>query len=147
MLNLFKNKEKLNNDPCETEVVDKINTSDVEYFVFENKGVVVCKLHNCRFIALHRIDKYTHKTIEYLEAPYKYLIDEVYTGVAKCSPEDKFDEEYGKKLALTKAKAARGKAVNNAIKTFMSDIEKDLNNLKTYGLHEVPDVNAFVNEE
>ena len=32
---------------------------DVEFLVFEDKGVVVCKLHNCKYVALKRIDKYT----------------------------------------------------------------------------------------
>lgn len=139
MFDFLKKDEKLNTEESVRSVAN-----DVEYFVIKNKGVVVCKLHNCETIAADRIIKYTGMKIK---NPYKYFIDNIFVGVAKCSPDDTFNEEYGKKLALTKAKASRGKAVNNMIKCFIEDKEKLLNRLKEHGIHEVPNVKAFLEEE
>ena len=110
---------------------------DVEYLVFEDKGVVVCKLWNCHFIALDRLAKYSFFSVW---NPEKYLVDDVFVGVAKCAPEDKFDLEYGKKLALTRAKIKRGNAVNNAIRTFIADVDKALTRLENEAVHRVPEI-------
>ena len=113
-------------------------SGDVEFRVFKDKGVVVCRLLNCAEIAKDRIEKYTHITFKHWST--KYLIPDVFVGVAKCAPEDSFDEEVGKKIALTKAKARRCKAVNNMINKFIEDEKRDLEVLATYGIHEIPDV-------
>ena len=113
-------------------------SGDVEFRVFKDKGIVVCRLLNCFDIAQNRIEKYTH--IAFTAWADKYLIPNVFVGVAKCAPEDTFDEEIGKKVALTKAKARRCKAVNNMIKKFIEDEKRDLEVLTTYGIHQIPDV-------
>lgn len=117
---------------------------DVEFLVFEDKGVVVCKLHNCKYVALKRIDKYTGGKLvikiggmNYCSSTY--LIDDIFVGVAHCAPEDKFDLEYGKKLALTRAKAKRGRAVNRAIESFINNMHLRLLKLAAEGIHKVPD--------
>ena len=109
---------------------------DIEYFVNRERGIVVCKINNCEWIADDRINKYLPKSTRCLSDDYR--IAETFTGIAKCAPEDTFDEEYGKKLALTRAKAARGKAVNDAIIDFLSDMDVATNNLARYGLHDIP---------
>ncbi len=146
MLEFFKSKEKLNTEIENEKSFENTKANDVEYFVFKNKGVVVCKLHNCKSLALDRISKYANVLCPVMDI-HKYFINDVFTGVAKCSPDDSFDLEYGKKLALTKAKASRGKAINNAINLFIKNLNKSINNLQVYGLHEVPNVKAFINGE
>ena len=96
-------------------VVNSIG-NDVEFKVFADKGVIVCRLLDCEEIAISRIFKYVK--ISCIFNYDKYLINDVYTGVAKCSPEDTFNEEYGKK--------------------FYIDMRRDLLNLKSHGIHEVP---------
>lgn len=117
------------------------NQNDVEFIVKADKGVVVCKLHNCKEIVEKRIFKQNNTVFPYF--PEKYYIDNIYVGVAKCAPEDTFDEEIGKKIALTKAKRKRAQAANNAIKQYISDVQKDLSRLEQYGIHEVPVVEKF----
>ena len=146
MLTLFKNK-KLNNETEEKFTEDFEELSDVEFFVNKKKGTVTCKLHNCEDIALCRIYKYTNSTIDWITRPSRYLVDNIYVGVAKCAPDDSFDEEYGKKLALIKAKAKRGKAINNAINKFIKDATKSLERLSENGIHNVPSVKAFLEGE
>lgn len=125
---------------------------DVEFLVFEDKGVVVCKLHNCKYVAIKRIDKYTGgklvikmgnvnyrpSNLDYRPSNY-YFIDDTFVGVAHCTPEDKFNLEYGKKLALTRAKAKRGRAINKVIEKYVADIQNRLARLIKEGIHKVPD--------
>ena len=112
-------------------------SSDIEFKVFKDKRVVVCKLYGCETIAISRIGKYTK--ISCFGRFNNDFIDDVYVGVARCAPEDTFDEEYGKKLALARAKAKRGKAANNALYAFINDVKKDLERLEQYGIHQIPD--------
>ena len=113
-----------------------MSNKDMEFKVYPDKGVVVCRLLNCEDVPIRRIVKYTNSRF----MPNKYLIDNVYTGVAKCAPEDTFDEEYGKKVALAKAKRKRGKAINRAIRKYIMDTHRDLSNLTQYGYHELPEL-------
>ena len=108
----------------------------IEYRTFPEKGVVVCKIWGCADIAVERILKYTGNGQACFE---DYWISPVFVGVARCAPEDTFDEEYGKQLALIKAKAKRGKAINNAIQLFINRQNRALETLRQYGLHEIPD--------
>ena len=55
-------------------------------------------------------------------------IPDTFIGIAHCSPEDKFDEEYGKKLALLRARKQRAQAVNRALREFV----KTLNEMSDY---------------
>ena len=115
--------------------------NDIEFKVYPDHGIVVCRLLNCSNIAVDRITKYTGYYYYHLE------IDDVYVGVAKCAPEDTFNENIGKKLALAKAKKKRAKAINNMIKKWLVKERRLLNNLEQYGIHEVPEIpNVEVDE-
>lgn len=143
MLNLFNKNKQLNNEDIE----EKENLSDIEFYVNKKKGTVACKLSNCSSIAINRIYRYTDNVIRWIAKPDRYLIDDVYLGIAKCAPEDSFDEEYGKKVALLKAKALRGRAINKALTRFTNDVWKSLTRLEDYGIHDIPSVKAFVEGE
>lgn len=134
------NNEKLNNE-CEVERGD-----GYEILYFPQKGVTVCKLFDCESDAANRILKYMDKVRTFTPSfiILKYMIKDVYIGVAKCSPEDTYDKAFGRKLALTKAKAKRGRAINASIKRFIKDFNNQLKALTTYGIHEVPDVAALI---
>ena len=135
--NLF-NKKKEEIDMNEQWIESEEN-SDLEYIVIPNKGIVVCKIHNCSLIPVLRIMRYTNEASNQVLLSGRYEIPDVFIGVARCAPDDEWDEEYGKKLALTKAKSRRCKAVNNAVKQYIRDTEKQLDVLKQYGIREVPD--------
>lgn len=110
--------------------------SDISYKIDKKNKVVVCKLSGCTYIALDRIEKYG--LIDY--AIPEAIIPDFYYGVARCLPEDKFDEEYGKEIALTKAKAKRCKAINKALKKYIKRVRRQLDTLEKYGIHQVPEV-------
>ena len=101
--------------------------NDVEYLVFEKSGIIVCKIWNCMNIAVNKIRK--HKSLQITERFSRYLINNVYVGMAKCSPEDEFDLEYGKRLALNRAKDKRNRAVSRAIGRYVNDMKRVLDSL------------------
>lgn len=107
--------------------------NDVEYKVYPENGVVICRLLNCQDVPYSRIIKYMQ---QWPMNDSKYEVDNVFIGMAKCSPEDTFDEQYGKKLALERAKEKRRKAFNNMVRLYINDTMRGLNDLIQYGIHE-----------
>lgn len=106
--------------------------NDMIFVINKDEGIVVCKLSNCSEIARNRIWKYTQKLFQYPDVDY--IIKDEYVGVAKCAPEDKFDLEYGKKLALSRAKQKRSKAVNSAIVDFINAQKHSIKELERFGI-------------
>ena len=94
---------------------------NVSYIIKADAGVVVAVLKTdpCETIDIfYNTLVSAHNTIparnrvvnveaSFLTAPLKNQ----YVGVAKCSKNDKFDVEFGKKLALTRAKLKKTKAI------------------------------------
>ena len=115
--------------------------SNLEYLVHEEEGIVICKIWDCRDLAVKRIRKYT--SLGSAEA-YKYAINNIFVGVSKCSSDDDFNLEYGKRLALDRAKAKRGKAVNSAIKRYITDMRKRINKLELEGIRKIPDIERLL---
>lgn len=68
----------------------------------------------------------------------KFGGDRVYKGVAKCAPEDEWDETYGKRLAEYRASKAREKYVNRCIKEYSDKVMKNIVNLNKYGRIKTP---------
>ena len=121
--------------------MERIVKNDLEYWIDEEKGVVVCKIYDCHKIPLNRIYKYTGINYEPSDEQYwRYIIDYMYVGVAKCAKEDTFNKETGMKIALTKAKIKRGRAINRAVAKFIEDQVNTLKTLTMYGLHAIPQV-------
>lgn len=56
-----------------------------------------------------------------------------YIGMAKCNPEDKWDEDYGKRLAEFRASQERRSDLNNKINNYAKEVQRRIDNLLTYG--------------
>lgn len=52
------------------------------------------------------------------------FINERYVGVAKCHEHDTFDEEFGKKLALARAKAKKADAIHAKFFKFIEQLDE-----------------------
>lgn len=102
----------------------------VSFFVDKEKNIVICKLETQQWVAEDRIMKYA-KYAEPRDCSW-YAIPAVYYGRAKCAPEDTFDVEVGKKIALDKAKAKRRKAINKALELYKQDLLKDIELIDKY---------------
>lgn len=111
----------------------------VEYLVFESQGVVVCKLHRCKHIVVDRLNKYARGNLCLFGDVDNYTINDTFTGVARCAPEDTFDIETGKKLALIRAKAKRAKAINNAVRRYRREVYKNLRIIEDNCYSDIPD--------
>lgn len=106
---------------------------DVEYFINEEKKVVVAKIFGCYnglYCDLCNAG-YPDVNIDYLED-----MDDAVVGKATCSPDDVFDVEIGKKIAFKRAymKYTRQKirALNNYMKgfnEFIKEFTEDTNKL------------------
>lgn len=80
------------------------NERGINYIVKPEIGLVVCII---------RDDPYTS-----------------WRGSAKCSPQDTFDEEKGKRIAFLRACAKRKRSVLKEIRSYVDDINTDINYLE-----------------
>ena len=108
-------------------IAEKSKGGGVTYYIDEASGTVVAKLHCSKYDAIEAFARicenefYSHFSdcpFEINDRRYnstyskKHLIKDYYIGKAKCSADDKFDPEFGKKLALNRAKAKYHDAVS-----------------------------------
>ena len=117
-------------------------SGEVRFIIDKEHGVVVCKLTGCKDIAVSRLDKYMPNYDYYLMGSPYWLntdIKDTYTGIARCNPEDEWDEEYGKKLALLRAKQKRGKAINNVLIKVVHQMAREMEDLWIHGIHDIPE--------
>ena len=96
----------------------------IKYFVNEEKGTVFCKMEDCSKDTINILEK---------DGIYKKdmsdsFMQNTYTGKAKLSPEDKWDEETGKRIArnkmLLKYYTKRKKILNNNYVELLSQLKK-----------------------
>ena len=75
--------------------------STINYVINKEKRTVVCIMRNAEEDACGPVEKYLDsKGLSFDWATYKkLLLPESIVGVAKCNPNDEWDEEFGKRLA------------------------------------------------
>jgi len=102
----------------------------IRYIINLEKKTVTCILSDCYDIVENRVFKYRMKDVSLYSAPH---IKNEFVGVAKCSPEDVFDEKIGMALALDRAKFARKKAINSAVSETIRQLNGLIDYLNEYG--------------
>lgn len=110
------------------------------YYVNKEKRTVVCVINTFNDVC--------DKIIKYgLKVPVKHCCEKkVFRGVAKCSPEDEWDEAVGRRLAERRAAAKRQNYVNNAIDRYVNKEVARLNNLIEHGVLRYPNEVEIVEE-
>lgn len=98
----------------------KIQFKDPDFFVNKDKRTVTCKLRG--FI---QIPKGTYHVWE----DTFYAIS---TATAKCSPEDEFDIERGKRISLAKAENKIFKKAESSLLRLADDVKFTLISIETY---------------
>ena len=100
------------------------------YFVNEEKKTVVCKLENCSGSLICDMSK------KGWPGHPAMIIDDEFTGKSRCSAEDVFDVEIGKRIAYKRALAKVCKAKRRALLNFIEgqikfaeDIARDAHKL------------------
>ena len=102
-----------------------------EYIINKEKRTVVCKITTINDIE-DRLFKFGLG--DYWGSP----VSRVYTGIAKCSPQDEWDEITGKRLAEYRAARKRQIDVNNTLKREIKRILKAAEALSTHGMLKEP---------
>ena len=104
----------------------KVNYS-VKYYIDKEKKVVVCKLTGCEENLMSDIYQDIYQT-GYQHHSY-FLLNDSYVGKAKCSENDTFDIEFGKKLAYQRAVVKLNTAKVKILKRFEKEQVKYFNQL------------------
>ena len=107
---------------------DQVNT---KFFVNKEKGIVVCVIDMNLGMIADRFKKYD------ILIPDSYVLYDyhvTFKGIAKCAPEDTFDENYGKRLAEYRANVKRQRAVNKAFRKYIDMLYKNIDRMTTYGM-------------
>lgn len=104
-----------------------------EFKVNEEKRIVVCIITTKNDVR-NRLEKYGLGDEDYDE----YDEIRIYKGIARCAPEDEWDETYGRHLAEYRASKMRQIDVNNDIRKFIRGISKCIDNLYDYGMLREP---------
>ena len=108
-----------------------MNTNDLIYHVDSTNETVECRVLHCKTDFLGIADKLLAQYPEHIRYFYKFInvyyceqmIRDEYMGKSICSQEDKFDEQYGRDIARTKAIIKRENAFNNALEAIFNAID------------------------
>lgn len=111
--------------------IDPVTT---EYEVNKEKRTIVCIMTTVNDVP-RRLEKYGLADGDYDEKDFDVR---VYKGIAKCAPDDTWDETYGRRLAEYKAAHARQVDVNNELKAYIKGVSRCVDNLYDYGLLKDP---------
>ena len=89
----------------------RVGKEDCIFYINEEKRTVTCLIKYIDdrpviYAAHNFLSELEFKNIQIWPDGIDNYIKRQYVGVAKCSPEDKWDEETGKKLAFARAKMA-----------------------------------------
>lgn len=105
-----------------------------EFKINREKGVIVCIVKASEDVA-EICRKYNCLNFLGYVVPYE---EKIYKGIARCAPEDEWDETYGKRLAEYRAMMKRRRFVNREIKKIWRNTTKKLNDLYRYGFLDAP---------
>lgn len=105
--------------------------NDLIYDVNKETGEVKCTVENCKRDFMRIVEKALSQYPERVNYFYKFIamyhsekcIRDTYCGVAKCHPEDTFDEAYGRDLARTNAIIKREEAFQKTLYKIYEDID------------------------
>ena len=111
-----------------------VHRVSTKFEINKEKRTIVCIITTINDFPL-RLEKYGLADDDYNENDFDVR---VYRGVAKCSPEDDWDEAYGKHLAEYRAACARQSDINHDIKKYIHGISKCIDNLYDYGMLKDP---------
>lgn len=109
-------------------IVETKNNSGITYYIDEEKRTVVCKLRGAMFDVIDNLLSHCN----YVDFENDYTMKDCYVGKAKCSPEDKWDKNTGKRIALCRALVSY---YNDKNKVLMA-VCRDLATVRNYCLEQ-----------
>lgn len=105
-----------------------ISPKDCKFIVNKEKRKIVCILENTDELLEDFIDGYTLDTLLFSRCKEVFLPNR-FIGIATCSPEDEWDEEFGKRVAYTRMKNSFYKMFFNKANIYIDRVDKEINGL------------------
>lgn len=108
----------------------KGNESKIKYYIDEEEMTIVAVMTNCEYDAIKILDK--NGLLEISNQNFNldnFMINTVYRGKAKCSPEDEWDEEEGMRIARNRMLANYYRARTMALMRAESALKKILDDI------------------
>lgn len=115
-----------------------MNNNRVHFQVFPESGVVKATIRNCRLDAIETFNNkfLAHSTsclymgVDKMDE--RYLMPHSFSAIAKCSPEDEFDVERGKLIAISRLSEKYEKALNKRLARYLMNLDKSLAKMDEY---------------
>ena len=120
------------------EIFNYMTEIETEFKVNKEKRTVVCII-TTKEDFLKKIVKYGFMSfLDRLPLEWNDFRDEdldvrKYVGIAKCNPEDEWDENYGRQLAEYRAMKQRKNVLNQEIENFIRKTFGNIDNLREFG--------------
>jgi hypothetical protein len=116
-----------------------MDISKVKFEEFPN-GVVKASISDCRYDAINKINrKFVATTTSAIEidstwnkASKEYRMNNTYSAIAKCSQDDEYSFEVGKKIALKKLNEKYNRSIDKRIARFLMHMDQVCKSLDKY---------------
>lgn len=116
-----------------------MNNNKVIFKVFPEHRVIKAEINDCMFDAIHEFNRkfLAHSTSSLALSTFycrgeKFIMPDTFSVVVRCHPDDKFDEEKGKRLALDRLADKYTKSLNKHLKNIFLSVDKSLDRLVEY---------------
>lgn len=116
-----------------------MNNNRVIFKVFPEHRIVKAEINDCMFDAINEFNRkfLAHSTSSLALSTFycrgeKFLMPNTYSVVVRCHPDDEFDEEKGKRLALDRLADKYTKSLNKHLDNILISLDKSLERLAEY---------------
>lgn len=116
-----------------------MNNNRVIFKVIPEHRIVKAEINDCEFDAISEFNRkfLAHSTSSLTLAPAniydeKFMMHNTYSVVVRCHPDDEFDEEKGKRLALDRLADKYTKSLNKHLGNILNSLDKCLDKLAEY---------------
>ena len=116
-----------------------MNNNRVIFKVIPEHRIVKAEINDCEFDAISEFNRkfLAHSTSSLTLAPAtsydeKFMMPNTYSVVVRCHPDDEFDEEKGKRLALDRLADKYTKSLNKHLDNILISLDKSLERLAEY---------------
>ena len=116
-----------------------MNVSKVEFKELKDKGIVIAQIGNIRYDAIDKINRNFVDTVTskigvdtHWDRGNEYTMPHSLKAIARCAPNDTYDFEVGKKIALKKLTEKYESGINKRIARFRGHMAQVCSNIDKY---------------
>ena len=116
-----------------------MNNNRVIFKVFPEHRIIKAEINDCMFDAINEFNRkfLAHSTSSLALSTFyckgeKFLMPNTYSVVVRCHPDDEFDEEKGKRLAIDRLADKYTKSLNKHLDNILISLDKSLERLAEY---------------